>query len=104
MIIFISLVLYILVQGMHICLTFIFIDGLLFAHKIWVLRGIALVQVIIIFIMVGVTMFQYKQEAQGLYAELFCFFLCILNVVVIFYYIFINVQLLWLLHSIGPSP
>ena len=34
-----------------------------------------------------------------------CFsFLCILNVVVIFYYIFINVQLLWLLHSIGPSP
>ena len=31
-------------------------------------------------------------------------FLCILNVVVIFYYIFINVQLLWLLHSIGPSP
>ena len=34
---------------MHICLTFIFIDGLLFAHEIWVLRGIALVQVIIIF-------------------------------------------------------
>ena len=31
-------------------------------------------------------------------------FLCILNVVVIFYYIFINVQLLLLLHSIGPSP
>ena len=31
-------------------------------------------------------------------------FLCILNVVVIFYYIFINVQLLWFLHSIGPSP
>ena len=46
---------------MHICLTFIFIDGLLFAHEIWVLRGIALVQVIIIFIMVGVTMFQYKK-------------------------------------------
>ena len=45
-----------------------------------------------------------QQEAQGLYAELFSFFLCILNVVVIFYYIFINVQLLWLLHSIGPSP
>ena len=31
-------------------------------------------------------------------------FLSISNVVVIFYYIFINVQLLWLLHSIGPSP
>ena len=31
-------------------------------------------------------------------------FLCILNVVVTFYYIFINVQHLWLLHSIGPSP
>ena len=46
---------------MHICLTFIFIDGLLFAHEIWVLRGIALVQVIIIFIMLGVTMFQYKK-------------------------------------------
>ena len=46
---------------MHICLTFIFIDRLLFAHEIWVLRGIALVQVIIIFIMVGVTMFQYKK-------------------------------------------
>ena len=46
---------------MHICLTFIFIDRLLFTHEIWVLRGIALVQVIIIFIMVGVTMFQYKK-------------------------------------------
>ena len=34
-----------------------------------------------------------------------CFpFLCIINVVVIFYYIFLNVQLLWLLHSISPSP
>ena len=30
--------------------------------------------------------------------------LCILNVWVSFYYTFINVQLLWLLHSIGPSP
>ena len=46
---------------MHICLTFIFIDVLLFAHEIWVLGGIVLVQVIIIFIMVGVTMFQYKK-------------------------------------------
>ena len=49
--------------------------------------------------MVKLTDTNQKQEAQGLYAELFSF-LCILNVVVIF----IIVQLLWLLHSIGPSP
>ena len=33
-----------------------------------------------------------------------CFPLCILNVWVSFYYIFINFQLLWLLHNINPSP
>ena len=38
-----------------------------------------------------------------LYRAVFLF-LCALNVVLIFYYIFINVQLLWLLHSIGPLP
>ena len=45
-----------------------------------------------------------QQEVQGTLCRAVFLFLCILNVVVIFYYIFINVQLLWLLHSIGPSP
>ena len=44
-----------------------------------------------------------QQEAQGLYAELlgYGFFLNCRDIV---YNIFGNVQLLWLLHSIGPSP
>ena len=44
-----------------------------------------------------------QQEAQGLYAELlgYVFFLNCRDIV---YNIFGNVQLLWLLHSIGPSP
>ena len=44
-----------------------------------------------------------KKEAQGLYAELlgYGFFLNFRDIV---YNIFENVQLLWLLHSIGPSP
>ena len=44
-----------------------------------------------------------QQEAWWLYAELFLFLFCSLDVWMSFI-IFINVQLLWLLHSIGPSP
>ena len=47
-----------------------------------------------------------KQEAHGLYAELlwlnYIFYLFFVSAKFIF--VSINVQLLWLLHSIGPSP
>ena len=44
-----------------------------------------------------------QQEAWRLYAELFLFLFCSLDVWMSFI-IFIKVQLLWLLHSIGPLP
>ena len=47
---------------------------------------------------------QYPTRSPRTLCRAVFLFLCILNVVVIFYYIFINVQLPWLLHSIGPSP
>ena len=47
-----------------------------------------------------------QQEAHGLYAELLCFnyifYLIFVNITLIF--VLMKVQLLWLLHSIGPSP
>ena len=50
------------------------------------------------------TLYKVATRSPGALCRAVFVFLCILNVVVIFYYIFINVQLLWLLHSIGPSP